>query len=187
MKEHLMPFRRLLVALALVLCLPVSPAVADDDTAELEAKADMALAKLYERSPRARELAEQAAGVLVFPNILKAGLIVGGQYGKGVLRVGGATVGYYSSAAGSYGFQAGVESYGYALILMTDEALARLDAADGWEVGTGPSIVVADEGAGASLTSRTVKADVYAYVFDQKGLMGGIALQGTKITRLERP
>lgn len=175
------------VAISVAAALIALPAAAEDNTEELEAKADMALTKLYETSPRAKELSQTAKGVLVFPNILKAGLILGGQYGKGVLRIDGKTAGYFSSASGSYGLQAGVESFGYVLILMSDKAIARLDSADGWEVGTGPSIVIADEGAGASVTSRTTKADVHAFVFDQKGLMGGIALQGTKISRLERP
>ncbi len=176
-----------LLAMSAAVVMAALPAGAADNTAELEARADAALARLYEKSPRARELSSTAKGVLVFPGITKGGFIVGGQYGKGVLRQDGKSAGYFSSAAGSVGLQAGVESYGYALMLMSDKAIAQLDAADGWEVGTGPSIVLVDEGAGASLTTRTAKADVYAFVFDQKGLMGGIALQGTKITRLQRP
>ena len=163
------------------------PAQAEDNTAELEAKADAALAKLYEKAPKAKELAESAKGVLVFPDIGKGGFIVAGQYGKGVLRQGGKSTGYFSSAQGSVGLQAGIQKFGYALVLMSDKAVQQLDAADGWEVGGGPSIVVVDEAAAASLSTRTAKADVYAFTFDQKGLMGGIALEGTKITRLQRP
>lgn len=163
------------------------PVQAKDNTAELEAKADAALVKLYETSPKAKELAATAKGILVFPDIGKGGFIVGGQYGKGVLRQGGKSTAYFSSAQGSVGLQAGIQKFGYALILTSDKAVARLDAADGWEVGSDPSIVVADEGAAASATTRTTKADVHVFIFDQKGLMGGIALEGTKITRLERP
>jgi len=163
------------------------PGFAKDNTAELEANADAALTKLYAKSAQATDLSKSAKAILVFPAITKGGLIVGGQYGKGVLREHGKSVGYFSSAAGSVGLQAGVQSYGYALMLMSDAAIRQLDAADGWEIGTGPSIVVVKEGAGASLTSRTAKADVYAFIFDQKGLMGGIALEGTKITKLKRP
>lgn len=175
------------LAMSFAVSLAAVPAQAEDNTAELEAKADAALTRLYEQSPQAKELSANARGILIFPGITKGGFIVGGQYGKGVLRQDGRSAGYFSSASGSIGLQAGVESFGYALLLMSDTAVAQLDAADGWEMGTGPSIVVIDEGAGASLTTRTAKADVYAFVFSQKGLMGGIALQGTKITRLERP
>lgn len=164
-----------------------APLRAEDNTAELDAKADLALNSLYQNSPKAKELSERAISVLVFPTILKGGLIVGGQYGKGALRKQGKSVGYYSSAAGSYGLQAGVQSFGYALLLMSDKAVAELDSADGWELGAGPSVVLVDEGVAASLTTRTADADVYAFVFDQKGLMAGMALQGTKITRLKRP
>ncbi|MGE0668972.1 MAG: YSC84-related protein [Sphingomonadales bacterium] len=179
-----------LKAAALVLVIAAfaaAPAAAEDNTAELEAKSDTALSQLYEKSADATELAKTAKGILVFPSITKGGFIVGGQYGKGVLRQDGKSTGYFSSASGSIGLQAGIESFGYVLMLMSDKAIAQLDAADGWEVGTGPSIVIIDEGAGTSITSRTTKADVYAFVFSQKGLMGGIALQGTKISRLKRP
>ena len=175
------------LAISFAAALIAVPAQAEDHTAELEAKADAALVKLYEKSPKAKELAAVAKGVLVFPDIGKGGFIVAGQYGKGVLRQGGKSTGYFSSAQGSVGLQAGIQKFGYALVLMTDKAVKQLNAADGWELGTGPSIVVVEEGAAANLTTRTAKDDVYAFTFDQKGLMGGIGIQGTKITRLERP
>jgi len=175
------------LAISFAVALSAAPAQAKDNTAELEAMADAALSKLYEKAPKAKELADSAKGVLVFPEIGKGGFIVAGQYGKGVLRQGGKSTGYFSSTQGSVGLQAGIQKFGYALVLMSDKAVKQLDAADGWEVGAGPSIVVVDEGAAVSLSTRTAKADVYAFTFDQKGLMGGIALEGTKITRLERP
>jgi len=175
------------LAISFAAALIAVPALAEDNTAELEAKADAALAKLYEKSPKAKELAATAKGILVFPDIGKGGFIVGGQYGKGVLRQGGKSTGYFSSVQGSVGLQAGIQKFGYALVLMSDKAVKQLDAANGWEVGSDPSIVIADEGAATSATTRTTKADVHAFTFDQKGLMGGIALEGTKITRLDRP
>jgi lipid-binding SYLF domain-containing protein len=175
------------LAVSIAAALVSVPAAAEDNTAELEAKANTALTKLYDKSAEAKDLSAKAKGILIFPNITKGGFIVGGQYGKGVLREHGKSAGYYSSASGSIGLQAGIESFGYVLMLMSDKAVAQLSAADGWEIGTGPSIVIVDEGAGAQLTSRTTKADVYAFVFSQKGLMGGIALQGTKISKLNRP
>jgi len=154
--------------------------------AAIDADADAALSKLYETQPVAKVLAEKAVAVLVFPNIVKAGFVVGAQYGQGALRKKGETVGYYSSFAGSYGLQAGAQSFGYALFLMTPAAVEYLDRSDGWEIGVGPSIVVVDAGIARTLTTTTLKSDVYAFIFDQKGLMAGIGLQGSKITRLEK-
>jgi lipid-binding SYLF domain-containing protein len=154
--------------------------------AAIDADADAALNKLYEHKPVAKMLAEKAAAVLIFPNIVKAGFLVGGQYGQGALRKKGKTVGYYSSAAGSYGLQAGAQSFGYVMFLMTDSAVKYLSKSDGWELGVGPSIVVVDEGIASSLTTTTLKSDVYAFIFDQQGLMAGIGLQGSKITRIKK-
>jgi lipid-binding SYLF domain-containing protein len=154
--------------------------------AEIDRDVDSALQKLYDKTPAAKELAKVAKGILVFPDIVKGGLIIGGQYGEGALRVNGKTVGYYSSVAASYGLQAGVQSFGYALFFITDSALAYLKKSEGWEIGTGPSLVIVDAGAAASLTTTTAKSDIYAFFFDQKGLMAGIGIQGSKITKLDK-
>jgi lipid-binding SYLF domain-containing protein len=154
--------------------------------AGIDADADAALIKLYEAQPVAKMLSEKAAAVLIFPNIVKAGFMVGGQYGQGALRKKGETVGYYSSAAGSFGLQAGAQGFGYVLFLMTPSAVEYLDQSDGWEIGVGPSVVVVDEGIARSLTTTTLKSDVYAFIFDQKGLMAGLGLQGSKITRIKK-
>lgn len=154
------------------------------DAAQLNREADLALDKLYASTPVAKLLAPQAKGILVFPSVVKAGLVVGGQYGKGVLRKQGKTVGYYNIVAASYGLQAGAQEFGYAMFFMTDEALNYLDRSDGWEVGVGPSIVVVDAGVAKSLTTTTAKDDIYAFIFGQKGLMAGIGLQGSKITKV---
>lgn len=157
-----------------------------ESAAGIDADADAALIKLYQSQPVAKMLAEKAAGVLIFPNIVKAGFMVGGQYGEGVLRKQGKTVGYYNSAAGSFGLQAGAQSFGYALFLMTDSAVRYLDRSDGWEIGVGPSVVVVDEGMARTLTTTTLKSDVYAFIFSQKGLMAGMGLQGSKISRINK-
>jgi lipid-binding SYLF domain-containing protein len=157
-----------------------------DTAAEIDRDVDASLDKLYSREPAAKALAAEAKGILVFPGIVKGGLIIGGQYGEGALRVKGKTAGYYKSVAASYGLQAGVQKFGYALFLMTDSALAYLEKSAGWEIGVGPSIVVVDEGIAKSLTTTTAKSDIYAFFFDQKGLMAGIGLQGTKITKIEK-
>jgi lipid-binding SYLF domain-containing protein len=130
-------------------------------------------------------LGEKAKAIMVFPSILKAGLIVGGQGGNGALFENGKIIGYYNISAASYGLQAGVQEFGYAMFLMTDGARKYVDKSDGWEVGVGPNIVVMDEGAAKSLTTTTAKDDVYAFIFSQKGMMAGIGIQGSKITKIK--
>jgi lipid-binding SYLF domain-containing protein len=144
------------------------------------------LSKLYARQPSAKLLGEKAKGILVFPSMKKAGFMFGGQIGEGALRKNGRVTGYYNSVAASYGFQAGVQKFGYALFFMSDDALKQLDSTRGFELGVGPSLVVVDEGRGKSITSNTLTSDVYAYIFDQKGLMAGAGIQGSKITRIDK-
>jgi len=161
---------------------PVTAATA----AEIDSDVNSSLQKLYDRTPAAKELSKVAKGILVFPGIIKGGLIIGGQYGEGALRKEGKTVGYYNTVAASYGLQAGVQKFGYALFFLTDSALEYLEKSDGWEIGVGPSVVIVDEGVAKSLTTTTAKSDIYAFFFDQKGLMAGIGLQGTKVTRINK-
>ncbi|MET0379335.1 MAG: YSC84-related protein, partial [Spongiibacteraceae bacterium] len=168
---------------ALVLLLGSLSAMAET-AAELDRDVDSAYQKLMSSSPAARELASVSKGVLVFPSIVKAGLVIGGQYGKGALRVKGKTTGYYNTTAASFGLQAGAQSFGYAMFFMTNDALKYLDKSDGWEVGVGPTLVVVDEGVARSLSTSTAKEDVYVFFFDQKGLMAGLGVQGSKITRI---
>jgi lipid-binding SYLF domain-containing protein len=154
--------------------------------AEIDSDVDTALIKLYEKTPAAKELAKVAKGILVFPSIIKGGFIVGGQFGEGALRIGGKTEGYYNTAAASYGLQAGAQSFGYALFFITDKALDYLKKSEGWEIGVGPSVVIVDEGIAKSLTTTTAKSDIYAFFFDQKGLMAGLGLQGSKISKIDK-
>lgn len=153
-----------------------------DKAAEIDRDVDAAMHKLYGDSPAAIELAKIAKGILIFPNVIKAGLLVGGQYGEGALRVGGRTVGYYSTVAASYGLQAGAQSFAYVMLFMTDSALDHLERSDGWEIGAGPSVVVVDEGLARSLSTTSVREDVYVFIFGQKGLMAGVGVQGSKIS-----
>ena len=155
-----------------------------DKAAEIDRDVDNAIQKLYASTPAAEELSKVAKGILVFPNIIKGGLIIGGQYGKGALRTGGKTDGYYSTAAASYGLQIGAQSFGYAMFFMTESALEYLKKSSGWEIGVGPSIVVVDAGVARSLTTTTAKEDIYVFFFSQKGLMAGIGIQGSKITQI---
>jgi lipid-binding SYLF domain-containing protein len=147
---------------------------------------DAALAKLYAAVPDARSLVQRAKAILVFPSIVKAGFLFGAQYGDGALRRQGKTAGYYNTVAASYGLQAGIQSFGYILFFMTDSALAYLDKTEGFEIGVGPSIVILDAGTAKALTTTTLQNDVYAFIFDQRGLMAGMGLQGSKISRIDR-
>jgi lipid-binding SYLF domain-containing protein len=152
----------------------------------IEDDAKAALQTLYTDVPSAKVVGDKAKAVLVFPSIVKAGFVLGAQYGEGVLFVNGKLAGHYNSAAASYGLQAGVQTFGYALFLMTDDALKYLEDSNGWEIGVGPSIVVVDLGKAKSLTTTTLKDDIYAFIFSQKGLMAGLGLQGSKITKLDK-
>jgi len=161
-----------------------SQADSHGNAAQIDRDVDAALNKLYQTTPSARTLAARASGILVFPNVIKAGFIGGAEYGKGAMRQGGRISGYYNIVAGSYGMQAGVQSFGYAMFFMNDAAIASLNSAKGLEVGVGPSIVVMDEGMAKKATTTTLRDDVYAFVFGQQGLMAGLGIQGSKITRI---
>lgn len=147
-------------------------------------EAESGLASLYASTPAARALGEKAVGVMVFPSIVKGGFIFGGQYGQGALIKKGEVTDYYMSTAVSYGLQAGVQKFGYALFFMTQDDIDYIDNTAGWEVGVGPSIVVMDTGMANATTTTTAKSGVYAFFFSQKGLMAGLGLQGTKITKI---
>jgi lipid-binding SYLF domain-containing protein len=165
---------------------PVAAAFAaatSDPTADRAAAA--ALNRLIAGNTAARLLNEKAVAVLVFPKIVKAGFLLGGAYGEGVLRQGSQTLGYYNSAAASYGLQAGVQWFGYALFFMNPDALKYLDSSQGWEIGVGPSVVVVDQGMAKKFTSTTATQDVYAFIFSQKGLMAGLGIEGSKITKIK--
>lgn len=171
-------------AAALIFTLAVLPAHAAS-RAELNRDATAALNKLYAKYPAAKELGGKAKAVLVFPKVIKAGLMVGGESGDGVMLVNGKAVGYYNTSGVSYGLQAGAQTYGYALVIMTDSALKALEKADGFEVGTGPSVVVMDDAMASKTSTTTINKDIYAFIFSQKGLMGGLGVQGNKLTKLK--
>jgi lipid-binding SYLF domain-containing protein len=165
----------------------VNPAPVPAATAaEIDRDVTAALKSLFESTPKAKELAAKANGILVFPNIVKAGFMVGAQYGEGALRRGDKTVGYYNTTAASYGLQAGAQMFGYALFFMTESAMQYLDKSEGFELGSAPNLVVLDQGAAGSLSTSTLQSDMYAFFFNQKGLMGGLGLQGSKITKISK-
>jgi lipid-binding SYLF domain-containing protein len=164
--------------------IPPVALAASSRASEIDRSATQALNSLYKNNPRAKVLGDKAVGVLIFPSIVKGGFIIAGQFGDGALRERGKTVAYYRSLAMSYGFQAGAQAFGYVLFFMDDASLQYLDKSDGWELGTGPSLVVLDAGFAKSLSTTTLQKGVYAIIFNQQGLMGGVGIQGTKITKI---
>jgi lipid-binding SYLF domain-containing protein len=164
---------------------PLAMSVARADSgADHTADAVQALHELEDKDPGSRFYARHAKAVLVFPSVLKAGFVFGGESGNGVLLVHGRPEGYYNLSGGSWGLQMGVQDFAYALFFMTDSSLDYLRKTEGFDVGTGPSIVVINQGAGAEANVTTITHDVYAFPFNQKGLMADLTLQGTKITRI---
>ncbi|HEY2178488.1 MAG TPA: lipid-binding SYLF domain-containing protein [Caulobacteraceae bacterium] len=178
--------RRSLAALALAGALtPLAvPAAHAASRGELVANGVAALQRLEATDPRANYFARRARAVLVFPSVLKAGFIVGGEGGDGVLLVGGRPQGFYNLSGGSWGLQIGGQNFSYALFFMTASSLNYLEESGGFSAGTGPSIVVINQGAGAAADTTTLTHDVYAFPFNQKGLMADLTLQGTKISRI---
>jgi lipid-binding SYLF domain-containing protein len=177
----------LATSLAMTAVLPVAmsetaiAASADD----LHHDGDQALRTLIKLNPTAAAIAQKARAVLIFPNIVKAGLVFGAGYGEGVLQQGEKVDGYYNSFTGSWGLQAGAQSYAYVVFLMSAKAVSYIHRTAGWEIGVGPTVVVVNEGIAKNLSTSTLKDDAYAFIFDQQGLMAGISIEGTKITRIK--
>lgn len=157
-----------------------------DSRSELDRDARAVLNQLIASNASAKKLNEKAIATLVFPLVTKAGFILGGQYGDGVLFKQGRPVAYYNTAGGSYGLQAGAQQFGYVLFFMKEGALSALDSTQGFEVGVGPSVVLVDQGAASSTTTITTQDDIYAFITSQKGVMAGIGIQGNKITKLAK-
>ncbi len=153
--------------------------------ADLNRDGTQALQDLYKTNRLAEDISKRAKAVLVFPKIIKAGLIFGGAYGEGVLMEG-SKYDYFNSVTASWGWQAGAQSYGYVLFLMSDKAVKYLHESHGWEVGVGPTVVVVNEGVAKNLSTSTLKDDAYAFIFDQQGLMVSLSIEGTKISRIKR-
>src|SRR5262245_9903972 len=153
---------------------------------ELNAGARATLDQMYRTIPGTRALGARAAGILVFPTIVKAGIGIGGEYGEGALRMGGKTVGYYNSVAASVGLQLGAQARSVVIMFMTPEAMASFQRVDGWKVGVDGSIAIITVGAGGSVDSSRVSSPVVGFIFDNKGLMYNLTLEGAKISRIYR-
>jgi lipid-binding SYLF domain-containing protein len=171
------------VALTPTLLVAASRKAQANTRAEIDSEVATALRTLRAQE-NTRPLFAQAKSILIFPRIPSGGFIVGGQYGQGALIEGERTIGYYNIAGGSFGFTIGAQVAGLAMFFMTDAARAALDAASGWEIGTGPTVVALDQGLQANITSTTLSEPVYAISFSQQGLMASLAINGSKITRI---
>ena len=168
-------------------CTTTGPsAKADSATAsdQIESNVDATLSRLYQAAPSSRQLVERAAGVLVFPSVLSAGLIVGGEHGKGVLRVDGRTVERYAHTGGSIGLQAGAQTRAEVVLFMTPDALAKFRDSKGWTAGADATVAIAHIGANGMIDTETAKQPIVGFVLNNTGLMAGVSLQGAKYSKL---
>ena len=178
---------RLFFFVFMLATLSLAPYYAHAATAQdINRDSEQALQRLYRTNPVAENLSHSAKAVLIFPNIVKAGLIFGGAYGEGELLKGGKVDSYYNSVSGSWGLQAGAQSYSYVVFLMTDKAVSYLHKSEGWEIGVGPTVAIVDEGVAKNLSTSTLKSDAYAFIFGQQGLMAGSSIEGSKVSGIKR-
>lgn len=151
---------------------------------EIDVSVDVALERFKKEIDGSQELLKIAKGVLVFPRVYKAGFVLGGEYGEGALRIGGKTVDYYSTVAGSFGLQIGAEAKTIIIVFIQQDALTNFRKSEGWKAGVDGSIALISVGAGGTLDTENIKDSIVGFVFGQKGLMANLTLEGTKITRL---
>ncbi|MDR5753061.1 MULTISPECIES: YSC84-related protein [unclassified Caballeronia] len=155
-----------------------------DERRSIDSDVDATIQRLYATVRGSQELVAKSRGILVFPSVIQAGFIVGAQYGKGSLRVGGATVGYYSTTSASFGFQAGAQSKALIFLFMTQDALDKLRNSKGWSAGVDASVAVVKVGANGAIDSTTATAPVEAFILTNAGLMADVSLSGTKVSPL---
>jgi lipid-binding SYLF domain-containing protein len=153
---------------------------------EINAEVKQAVAAFYKHTSAGKEPAGKAAGMLVFPSVVKAGIGIGGEYGEGALLVKGKTVGYYNVASASIGFQLGAQARSQVILFMTDKVLADFRSSDGWKAGVDGSVALATLGAGGAVDSETAKAPIIGFIFSNKGLMYNLTFEGSKITKLDK-
>jgi lipid-binding SYLF domain-containing protein len=176
----------LLFVLGLLLTLAAPQDTLAASPAEIDAEVDAALVRFYAEVPAAKDLAKKAKGILIFPSVVKAGFGVGGEYGEGALRIGGKSVGYYNNAAASIGFQIGVQSRAEILMFMTQEALDRFRASEGWEIGVDGSVAVVKTGVAGEIDTTSFSDPVIGFIFGEQGLMANLSLEGAKITKMDK-
>ncbi|MCV6610948.1 MAG: YSC84-related protein [Amphritea sp.] len=178
--------KRLMTFVCLVSVLLAPIPVLAASAAEIDAKVNQALKEFYNHTSAGQELAQKAAGVLVFPEVYKAGFGIGGEYGEGALRIGGKTAEYYNVAAASIGFQLGAQVKSEIILFMSDSVLKKFRDSDGWEAGVDGSVAIATIGAGGEIDSNTIQQPIIGFIFSNKGLMYNLSIEGSKITQIDR-
>ena len=175
-----------IVALALVASLIGSIDAVAASAAKIDENVDKAVVTFRDEVNGGDVFLSKAAGYLVFPKIYKAGIGIGGETGEGALRVGGNSVGYYRTTAGSFGFQLGAQAKSVVIVFMTQEALEKFQKSSGWKIGVDGSVAIVDIGAGKSVDTSNIKDPVVGFFYDAKGLMYNLTLEGTKISKLDK-
>ena len=170
---------------ASLLLFATQPALAESKEV-IDAQVNEAKAELFKLSSGAKDLSAKAAGILWFPKVTKGGIGIGGEYGEGALQVGGKTVAYYSTAAGSIGFQLGVQQKSQAIMFMTQKELDKFQTSSGWKAGVDGSVAIATLGAGGQIDSETAKKPIIGFIYSNKGLMYNLTFEGTKITKKDK-
>jgi lipid-binding SYLF domain-containing protein len=186
MKSMIQSVLTMIVALAFISGMSFMKKAEAASAQAIDIKVDSALADFAKKVGGGKKFLEEAKGVLVFPAVLKAGFGIGGQYGEGALRVGGKSTDYYSIASASIGFQAGAQEMAIVIVFLEKNELDKFQRSEGWEVGVDGSVALVTLGAGASVDTMNIKDPVVGFVFNNKGLMYNLALQGTKITKLTK-
>jgi lipid-binding SYLF domain-containing protein len=153
--------------------------------AHLDAAASKALTHFYALNPANRKLVDRAAGVLIFPRVTKGGAGVAGEFGEGVLRVKGETVNYYSVGSASVGLTLGVARHSEIILFMTREALDKFTSSEGWSVGADTAVALVKEGSGSQYDSAVAGKPILGFVFGEKGLIGDLSLEGSKVTKIK--
>ncbi|MGD9182733.1 MAG: YSC84-related protein [Desulfobacterales bacterium] len=173
------------VFMILVFSIGLTAMVYADTAKKIDASADEALDRFYKQVKDAKELTRNAKALLIMPNVVKAGLLVGGEYGRGALRINGKTVDYYNVVSGSFGAQIGAEAKDWVIMFMTDAALKKFRESKGWEAGVDGNVALITAGGGDSASTRKAKGDIIGFVFDVKGLMADVSFKGAKFTKLD--
>ena len=171
------------ILVALLVAALVTPVWAKS-ASETNAAAEATLKRLMATEPVSEKMLKDAKGILIFPSIVKGGFLVGGATGDGVLRVRGKPAGYYRSTSVSFGLQAGLTEFAYVVFLMDESAMNYLKQSDGWDLGATPNVTVFDKGVTGQLSASSVRKGIYVFFLDQKGLFGGLSLDGTKISKI---
>jgi lipid-binding SYLF domain-containing protein len=174
------------ICLTIAICGVFSTNAYAKTAAEINASVNQTLKRFYREVNGAKELTSSAKGLLVMPNVTKAGFVVAGTYGEGALRIGKKTRGYYNLVGGSYGFTIGVEQMDIIIAFMTEEALNQFKNVEGWEVGVTGNVALVDVGGGKRLDTTALKDAVIAFVFGPKGLMFDVSLKGAKFTKIKK-